>query len=177
MTEIKLKVEAADLRAIYFGERHQVYFFGPRTKRHSFFLVVALLGFPFLSWYALTSKDNVLFFVAAGILAFTSYDFWRVSQPIIRWKRSVEAFLKKTAEIKDATITYDNESITYTLGEDETRLSWSSIREATIESRCIVLTGQDNLIFPKNAMQAKDFNELSKTVMGKVANVIRAKIG
>lgn len=176
MTEIKLTVNVDDLRDIYFGERHQVYFFGPRTKRQSILLVVALVVFPFLSWYALTAKDNILFFLAAGILAFASYDFWRVSQPIIRWKKSVEAFLKKTAMIKEAKIAYDNETITYTQGEDETKLSWSGIREATLTERSVILTGTDNLIFPKSSMSPKEFNDLAKIVAARVPNVIKTKI-
>ena len=173
MTSIKLNIDAEDLRQIYFGERHQIYFFGPRTKRQSVLLVAALIAFPFLSWYALTSKNNILFFVAAGILFFASYDFWRVSQPIIRWKKSVEAYLKKTAQIKEARIVYTNESITYTQGEDETELNWGSIREATVNEKSIVLSGSSNLIFPKSAMSPKEFNDLWKTIAAKVPGAKR----
>lgn len=171
MTEIKLKFDLVDLRDIYFGERHQIYFFGPRTKRQSVFFVIALIGFPFLSWYSLQSKDNVLFFFAAVILAFLSYDFWRVSQPIIKWKKSVEFFLKKTATVKEAKIIYTDEYISYSQDGDETKLNWGIVSQATINDRSIVLSGSSNLIFPRSAMSQPEFNTLSKAVMTYVANV------
>jgi hypothetical protein len=67
MTEIRLKIEVNDIQEIYFRNDKQKYFFGPTTRRQSFYLLFAILIFPFFVMKTIGMEDD-LYFIAGGIV-------------------------------------------------------------------------------------------------------------
>ena len=173
MTEINLNYQSKDLREIYFGEGHHKYFFGPETKRQSWMLVIALGLYPVFLVYSIQLEDNWLMILGTIYLGLVMYDFQRKTRPIIYWKKSVEAFLERVDNNSEHGLKVDEDSVTFIQGDTETILQWSIIKRASINAYYIGLTADSNLLFPKNSMTEKEFDELKKIVKRKVAQVIK----
>ncbi len=173
MTEINLNYQSKDLREIYFGEGHHKYFFGPETKRQSWMLVIALGLYPVFLVYSIQLEDNWLMILGTIYLGLVMYDFQRKTRPIIYWKKSVEAFLERVDNNSEHGLKIDEDGITFIQGDTETILQWSIIKRASINADYIGLTADSNLLFPKNSMTDKEFDELKKIVKRKVAQVMK----
>ena len=173
MTEINLNYQSKDLREIYFGEGHHKYFFGPETKRQSWMLVIALVLYPFFLVYSIQLEDNWLMILGTIYLGLVMYDFQRKTRPIIYWKKSVEAFLERVDNNPEHRLVFNEENVTFIQGDTETILQWSIIKRASINVDYIGLTADSNLLFPKNSMTDKEFDELKKIVKRKVVQVIK----
>ncbi len=173
MTEINLNYQSKDLREIYFGEGHHKYFFGPETKRQSWMLVIALGLYPVFLVYSIQLEDNWLMILGTIYLGLVMYDFQRKTRPIIYWKKSVEAFLERVDNNSEHGLKIDEDGITFIQGDTETILQWSIIKRASINADYIGLTADSNLLFPKNSMTDKEFDELKKIVKKKVAQVMK----
>ena len=173
MTEINLNYQSKELREIYFGEGHHKYFFGPETKRQSWMLVIALVLYPFFLVYSIQLEDNWLMILGTIYLGLVMYDFQRKTRPIIYWKKSVEAFLERVDNNPEHRLVFNEENVTFIQGDTETILQWSIIKRASINVDYIGLTADSNLLFPKNSMTDKEFDELKKIVKRKVAQVMK----
>ena len=173
MTEINLNYQSKDLREIYFGEGHHKYFFGPETKRQSWMLVIALGLYPVFLVYSIQLEDNWLMILGTIYLGLVMYDFQRKTRPIIYWKKSVEAFLERVDNNSEHGLKIDEDGITFIQGDTETILQWSIIKRVSVNANYIGLTADSNLLFPKNSMTDKEFDELKKIVKRKVAQVMK----
>jgi hypothetical protein len=106
-------------------------------------------------------------------LGLVMYDFQRKTRPIIYWKKSVEAFLERVDNNPEHRLVFNEENVTFIQGDTETILQWSIIKRASINADYIGLTADSNLLFPKNSMSEKEFDELKKIVKRKVVQVIK----
>lgn len=171
-TEINMKVDLADLRDIYFGEREQVYFFGPETKVESFFMVTALILFPFHTWYFVHLKEGGgAFIIGFSILIALIANFWSSAKPIIRWKKSINEFLKTAVAVKDLRFIYNETFVLHRQDEQITKINWSQITRATITGRYINLVASTEILLPKNSMTASEYELLSEKILEKVQEV------
>lgn len=171
MIEIKLKNNSADLRAIYYRDNHQLIFFGPNTKKQSIYLTLAIIVYPFFAFYALNSNDSWFFIIGSMSLSLLVYDFWRVVKPILVWKKSVEAFLKKAEKITDLRLKYNDEFFVYVEDREELKQNWSVLEKAIIDEDFIWLFSDTNVLLPKSSMNESEFHALKELISHKVKNV------
>lgn len=171
MTEIKLNVDIEDLRAIYYRDNNQKYFFGPNTKRQSIYLIIAVIAFPFFTVYALNLDDSWLFIFGSVFLSLLVYDFWKVAKPIIDWKKSVEIFLKKAAKTKDLRLKYNEDYFIHIQDSKELKQNWEVIEKAIITKKFIWLFSDANVLLPKSTMNEKEYRDLAEIITEKVKNV------
>ena len=171
MTEIRLKIEVNDIQEIYFRNDKRKYFFGPTTRRQSFYLLFAILIFPFFVMKTIGMEDD-LYFIAGGMLFFwVIYDFWRVASPIIKWKKSVYTFLEKVKKTKVAMLSYNDIFFVHVQDSEQTKQNWTVIDRAVIMEDYIWLFSNTNFLLPAKSMTKTEFDNLSITVMNKVKNV------
>jgi hypothetical protein len=171
MTEIRLKKDIEDIRAIYYRDNNQKYFFGPNTKKQSVYMTIALVAFPFFAVYALNLKDSWLFILGSIFLSLLIYDYWRVAKPIIDWKKSVETFLKKAEKTKDLILKYNDEYFIHIQDDEELKQNWEILEKAIINERFIWLFSDTNVLLPKSSMNESEYKALSELISNKVKNV------
>jgi hypothetical protein len=171
MTEIRLNIDIEDLREIYYRDNNQKYFFGPKTKKRSAYLTVAIITFPFLAFYALNLKDSWLFILGSVFLSLLIYDFWRVAKPIIDWKKSVETFLKKAEKIEDLRFKYNEKYFIHIQDNEELKQNWDVLVKAIINKKFIWLFSDTNVLLPKRSMNESEYQTLSELITRKVKNV------
>jgi hypothetical protein len=176
MTEIKLTKDIEDLRAIYYRDNNQKYFFGPNTKRQSIYLVIALIAFPFFAVYALNLKDSWLFILGTVFLSLLIYDFWKVAKPIIDWKKSVETFLKRAEKTKDVRLKYNEACFIHIQDNEELKQNWEVLEKAIINEKFIWLFSDINVLLPKNSMNEMEYHDLTELILKKVKNVEKNKL-
>lgn len=171
MTEIRLIKDIEDLRAIYYRDNNQKYFFGPTTKKQSVYLIFAIIAFPFFAVYALNLKDDWLFILGSVFFSLLIYDYWRVAKPIIDWKKSVETFLKKADKIEDLRFKYNEEYFIHIQDNEELKQNWDILEKAIINKEFIWLFSDTNVLLPKSSMKESEYYALSELIVGKVKNV------
>ncbi|MFY7942995.1 MAG: hypothetical protein ACOVNZ_00355 [Crocinitomicaceae bacterium] len=171
MTEIQLDVNIDDLRNIYFKENQQKYFFGPKTKKQSLYLILALIMYPFFVFYALNLKDNWLIVFGTIFFSLLIYDYWRVAKPIYSWKKSVERFLHESSKIKYLRFAYNDTYFIHSDDHKELKQNWELIEKATINDQLIWLYSDTDVLLPKKAMSSDEFQALSDLIFEKVKNV------
>ncbi len=174
MTEINLKIDADALRAIYFRDNRQKYFFGPETKRQSLYLVMAIVVFPFLVMHALGSTYDRWYFVLGSIFfSLLVYDYWKVARPIIKWKKSILTFLEKVKQTQLLTFHYNDTFFVHTQDSVQLKQEWSLVERAIIDDQCIWLLSKNTILLPKSSMNTDEFEALTATIMSKVKEVER----
>jgi hypothetical protein len=171
MTEIILSKDTAILRAIYYRDRQDKYFFGPATKKQSIYLTITLLAFPFFTLKALSLEDSTLLVMGSIFFSLICYDFWRAAKPIISWRRSVEAFLKKAETIKDLRFMYNDIFFIHIQDQEELKQHWEVVDKAIINDQFIWLYSDSNVLLPKGSMTDVEYQDLKNMVMDKVKNV------
>ncbi|MNU93871.1 hypothetical protein D3C71_838220 [compost metagenome] len=171
--EIKLKINLADLRDLYFGKRDHILFFGSSTKSASFWLLLALVLFPFHAWYFISCKEGGVFIFGCLWLIVAITNFWSVVKPIISWRKSTNAFLNSVPNIKDLRFIYNDESILHIQDESITKLDWNSITHANISERFIDLQASTYILLPRSSMTQEEYDLLSDKIMEKVQNVTK----
>ncbi len=171
MIEIRLNKNIEDLRAIYYIDNNQKYFFGPNTKKQSIFLLIALITFPFFAVYALNLKDSSIFIIGSVFHSLFVYDFWKVAKPIIDWKKSVETFLKRVEKTKDLRLKYNEDYILHIQDNEELKLNWEVIEKAIISEKFIWLFSDSNVLLPKSSMNEMEYRDLAELISKKVKNV------
>lgn len=169
--EIRLKVDIADLKDIYFGNREHVYFFGPKTKAQSLGLVCAFILCPIILFHAISVKGGISYIFS--IIGFFSAvgAFWSAVRPIIKWKKSVTAFLENAEQVKNLKVIFNNEFIHHIQDETETKLNWSIIERAIITNRFIELDASTSIFLAKSSMTQEEYRILSDKIMEKVQEV------
>lgn len=171
MTEIILKIDVEELRSIYFRDNRQRYFFGPETKRQTFFFLLAILTFPFFVYEYLPSSDNGLFIVGTMFFAYLIHNYWSVAAPIYKWKKGIEEYFESVKKIGTLEFQYNDCYFTHIQDNVEFKQEWTIIDRATINDQYIWLYSNTNFLLPKNSMTKNEYDELSKMVMKKVKNV------
>lgn len=171
MTEIKLTKDIDNLRSIYYRNNDQKYFFGPKTKKQSLYMLIAIIVFPFFAIYTLSIDDSWFFILGSVFLSLLIYDYWRVAKPIIDWKKSVESFLKKTALVNDLRFKYNEEYFVHIQDQEELKQNWEIIEKAIINNEFIWLLSDTNVLLPKKSMRSSEFQTLSTLISEKVKNV------
>lgn len=169
--EITLKVDIADLRDIYFGNREHVYFFGPKTKAQSIGLVCAFILCPIIWLHAVTVNGGTSY--AFSIIGFFGAvgAFWSAARPIIQWKKSVNTFLENAEQVRILKVIFNEEYIHHIQDETETKFNWSVIERATITDRFIDLHANTTIFLPKSSMTPEEYQVLSDKIMEKVQEV------
>lgn len=175
MTEIRLNKDIEDIRAIYYSDNNQKYFFGPNTKKQSIYMSIAIIIFPFFAFYALNLKDSWIFILGSVFLSLIIYDYWRVAKPIIEWKKSVEAFLKKAEKTEDLRFKYNDTFFIHIQDNEELKQNWEVIEKATIHEKFIWLFSDTNMLLPKSSMSENEYHALSELISRKVKNVEKNK--
>lgn len=171
MTEIKLNKDIEELRLIYYKDNNQKYFFGPNTRKQSIYLIIALITFPFFALYAWNLKDSWLLLLGLVLLLLVINDYWKVARPVIEWKKSVDAFLKKAENIKDLRLIYNEDYLIHVQDNEELKQNWEVIEKAIINDNCIWLFSDSNILIPKSAMKEIEYKALSEFILNKVRNV------
>ena len=172
MTEFHLKIDPVILREIYFEGGEQKYFFGPKTKKQSFLLVLSIAIYPFYFWYSINLDDDWIFVWGTVLLSLFTYNFIEVAKPIIKWRKSVEAFLAKAERIRFLKVRYDAENFWHIDDELELKTAWSAMNHAVINLRYITLFSNENsFLLPRECMQEAEFEALSVVIMGNVKEV------
>jgi hypothetical protein len=171
MNEIRLNKDIQDVRSIYYRDNNQTYFFGPNTRKQSIYLLIALLTFPFFAVYALNLQDSWLFVLGSVFFSLLCYDFWKVAKPILDWKKSVEAFLKKAEKIVDLRLKYNENFFIHIQDNEELKQNWEVIEKAIINERFIWLFSDTNILLPKSSMTESEFQALITLISSKVKNV------
>jgi hypothetical protein len=171
MTEIRLKKDIEDLRAIYYRDNNQQYFFGPNTKRQSIYLIFAIIAFPFFVVHTLNLKDSWLFILGSVFLSLLIYDFWKVAKPIIDWKKSVETFLKRAEKTKDLRLKYNEDFFIHIQDNEELKQNWEILEKAIINEKFIWLFSDTNVLLPKSSMNDMEYRDLTELISKKVKNV------
>jgi len=170
-TEIILQKNIAELRKIYFGDKQGKFIFGPQTKRQSTYLLIALLIYPFFARYTLKTDDVWWFIWGTIFFSFFMYDFWKVAQPILRWKKSTEAFLNNAENIQDLRFEYNDTFYVHIEDQDVLKQEWSVVERAIINDQFIGLYSNTHILLPSASMRPDEFTDLSKMVMEKCKNV------
>lgn len=170
---IHLKYNITDLIDIYFGEGDHIYFFGPKTKRQSLQLVIALTTYPFFCFYVLKNHSDWVFLAGTILFTLICYDYWKVARPIIIWKKSVIRFLKEADDVKLLEFHYNNDYFIHIQDEHESKKDWSIVEYATINDKSIVIRAEKNFLLPKSAMSISEYEALADLLMQKVKNVTR----
>lgn len=170
MTEIKLNKDIEDLRAIYYRDNNQKYFFGPNTKKQSIYLTIAIIAFPFFAVYALNLNDSWFFILGSVFLSLLIYDYWKVAKPIIEWKKSVESFLKKAEKTKDLRLKYNEDFFVHIQDNEQLKQNWEVVDKAIINNRFIWLFSDTNILLPKNSMSESEYNTLKDVISSNVKN-------
>lgn len=171
MTEITLNKDIEELRAIYFRDNYQKYFFGPSTKKQSVYLIIALIIFPFFVLYALNLKDSLFFILGSFFFLLLIYDYWKVAKPIIEWKKSIETFLKKAEKIEDLRFLYNDIFFIHIQDKEELKQSWDIVEKAIINEKFIWLLSDANVLLPKSSMTENEYQAVSELIFSKVKNV------
>lgn len=171
MTEIRLNKNIEDLRAIYYRDNSHKYFFGPNTKKQSIYLTIAVIAFPFFAVYALNLKDSWLFILGTVFLSLLVYDYWKVTKPIIDWKKSVETFLKRAEKTKDLRLKYNEDFFIHIQDNEELKQNWEVIEKAIINERFIWLFSDTNVLLLKSSMNHMEYRDLTELISKKVKNV------
>ena len=171
MTEIRLNKDIEDLKAIYYSDNNHKYFFGPNTKKQSFYLTIAIITFPFFAIYVLNNKESWFFIIGSVFLSLLIYDYWKVAKPIIDWKNSVETFLKKVEKTKDIRLKYNEEFFIHIQDNEELKQNWEVLQKAIITEKYIWLFSDTNLLLPKSSMNEIEYRNLTELVSKKVKNV------
>jgi hypothetical protein len=171
MTEIKLKVDVSELRSFYFENNEHRYFFGPNTKKQSTYLLLSLVVYPFYTIHTLNTKDQAFFMFGTILLSLIVNDYLKVALPIIKWKKSVETFLKEAEKIKDLRFIYSDDYVIHISDNQEIKQNWEIIEKAVINDRFIWLFSDNNILLPKNAMKEEEYQALIELIKIKVKNV------
>lgn len=173
--EIKLKIDLEDLRDLYFGKRDHILFFGSSTKSESFWLLLALILFPFHAWYFIYSKEGGFFIFGCLWFIVAITNFWSAAKPIIAWKKSTnELFNITIPNIKDLRFIYTDEFILHIQNEEATKLGWNSITHATISERFIDFQASSYILLPRSSMTQEEYTHLSNKILEKVQNVTKS---
>lgn len=173
MTVLTLKYNIADLIDIYFGQGDHIYFFGPKTKRQSLFLVITLVAFPFFCFYSIREQNDWLLLIGTILFSLIIYDFIKVARPIIVWKKSVIRFLTEAEQVKKLEFHYDEISFIHIQDDYESKRDWSLVASATITDRLINIHAEKNFLLPRNALSKSEYDTLSEMIMAKVKNVTK----
>lgn len=171
MTEIRLNNDIEDLRAIYYRDNNQKYFFGPNTKKQSIYLIIAIIAFPFFAVYALNLNESWLFILGSVFLSLLVYDYWKVAKPIIDWKKSVETFLKRAEKTKDLRLKYNEDYFIHIQDNEELKQNWEVLEKAIINEKFIWLFSDTNVLLPKSSMNEMEYRDLTELISKKVKNV------
>ena len=172
MTEIILKLDIDVLREVYFKGKEPNVFFGPQTKKQALYLLVSLLTYPFFAFYAI-GKDQSLFVL--GSIAFTLpvFGYYQAVKPMWTWKKSVDNFILESGKIKDLKFTYDDKILIHTSDNQIIKKTWDTIEKAVINTDCIWLFSDSDILLPKKAMTENEFNALTLVVLDQVKNVYK----
>jgi hypothetical protein len=171
MIEIRMKYDVQDLRSIYYKDNDQKYFFGPKTKKQSIYLLIAIITYPFFALYALNTHDSWFFVLGSVFFSLFCYDFWRVAKPIMDWKKSVESFLKIAEKTEDLRFQYNENFFIYTQDQEELKQNWEVIEKAIVNEQFIWLFSDKNILLPKSSMTESEYQALMDLVLSKVKNV------
>lgn len=170
--EIKLKIDHADLRDLYFGNRDLILFFGSSTKSESFWLLLTLILFPFHVCYFMSTKQGGFLICGCVWLIVIISNFWKVAKPIIIRKKIVNTFLNITVpKIKDLKFIYSDEFILHIQDEIITKLDWNSITHVYISERFIDIHAPTDILLPRSSMTQEEYTLLSNKIVEKVQSV------
>lgn len=172
MQEIQVKIDIDELRSIYFENNEHKYFFGPRTKKESFYFVFAILVYPFFAWYYLKHQEEFIFILGTIFFSLFIFDFIKIAKPIIKWRKSVEEFLVKVKKIQVLHIKYNQNGFIHMQDLRISKVNWSDVSSAYINERFIkIKTTQTTFLYPKKCMHPDQFNSLCQVILDNVKNV------
>lgn len=169
-TVIHMKYNEEDLKSIYFQAGEHRIFFGPRTKKQSIYLLIVLLGYPFVLYKAIQDADYFLLISVNLLFILLIFNFRKVARPIVQWRNSVNQFLDKSSKIKDLRLEYDQTGFTHVQDEEIWELTWKQVNKAELTDRYICLYAEENVMLPKSSMTPDQYTQLAKTVVKQVKN-------
>ncbi|MBV8328810.1 hypothetical protein [Chryseobacterium sp.] len=167
MSEEKVIIIRPDRKTfedIYFSGNQGSLLFSPTTKSKTITTTVAavILCIAFLIKDSL-SKDSV------GILYFLSFIFLLCAiflsvsiNKVSRWKKQVDHYLNVLEKCKVYEIRIDSLFFTVSIDGNKENSEWKDFEYFDSNDQFITLEGKYSYMFPKKAMNEKDYNFLKK---------------
>jgi len=168
---IQLSNQADYFREIYYSEgRKHLFTYAPTKKaitKTSLPLAITIIAYfvsrqyPAISWLIFAGALISIFMIPYMIYEIFSY---------FKWKRKVEAFIKRVVE-EQSGILYITETSIEILSSDKSVIEkWENIKSATIQSNYILLNskGPSDYFFTLKSMTEHEFDQLVKVVRAKM---------
>lgn len=166
---LELTFRRKDFEEIYFINKQENIFLSETIKQR--FIIFFVFTLAFLISMSYSIYTNNLFGISAFtfiLSAMSGVQYLHIASKILKWKRSISNHLKDLSKIKHFEIHLTATSISLLQDNAEVIVKWDSISKAKITENYIMLFAVEHYLYPKKAMEKKDYEYLKSVVIERI---------
>jgi hypothetical protein len=166
--EIDLTFDRKYFEEIYYKDFRTSYFKSPSTKVPFRNLLLGTITLIVFYCYARYEDTYSLFIVGIIIFATLLWSYLAALNTIIKWKKSIIAYLDREEKYEKNKIILSDDYFTLIQDSNEVIEHWSNFKHAEITETHMRLEAKETFLIPKSCMADAEYELLKHTISDKM---------